>query len=84
MTFALFDSGATFSCLRPDIAKAINVPEILRRPIESTTASEGHCTKITEALRADFYYDDIMLGDKFMVVPVLSAEAIIYVDIMQK
>ena len=84
MTFVLFDSGATFSCLRPDIAEAINIPEILGRPIESATASEGQYIKITEALPADFYYNDIMLNDKFMAVTVSSAEEIICMNIMQK
>ncbi len=84
MAYALFDSGATFSCLHPDIAEAIGKPEHLWRPMEVATAAEGHYVKITEALRADFYYNDIRLSDEFMVVPGLSEEAIIGVNTLQK
>jgi len=84
IAYALFDSGATFSCLRPDIAEAIEEPKALRRPMEVATASEGHFVKITQALRADFYHQDIRLSDEFMVVPGLSEEAIIGVNTLQK
>lgn len=82
--YALFDSGATFSCLRPDMASLIEEPSKLRKPMEVATASEGHYVKISEALRADFYFDDIRLSDEFMVVPGLSEEAIIGVNTLQK
>jgi hypothetical protein len=39
--YALFDSGATFSCLRADIAAQIEEPRPLRKPMEVATASEG-------------------------------------------
>ena len=82
--YALFDSGATFSCLRPDVAAEIEEPKLLRHPLEVATASEGHFVKISEALRADFYFEDIRLSDEFMVVPGLSEEAIIGVNTLQK
>lgn len=82
--YALFDSGATFSCLRPDIASLIEEAKPLRRPMEVATASEGHYVKINEALRADFYFGDIRLSDEFMVVPGLSEEGIIGVNTLQK
>ncbi len=84
MVYALFDSGAKFSCLRPDIAAQIEEAKALRHPMEVATASEGHYVKINEALRADFYYGDIRLSDEFMVVPALSEEAIIGVNTLQK
>jgi len=84
MVYALFDSGATFSCLRPDIAAQIEEAKPLRRPMEVATASEGHYVKINEAMRADFYYGDIRLSDEFMVVPGLSEEGIIGVNTLQK
>ena len=84
MVYALFDSGATFSCLRPDIAAQIEEAKALRHPMEVATASEGHYVKINEALRADFYYGDIRLSDEFMVVPALNEEAIIGVNTLQK
>ena len=84
MVYALFDSGATVSCLRDDVAREIEEPKKLRRPLEVAAAAEGHYVKIEEALRADFYYDDIRLSDEFMVVPGLSEEAIIGVNTLQK
>jgi predicted aspartyl protease len=84
IAYALFDSGATFSCMRDDIANEVGNPEKLRRPMDVATAAEGHFVKIEEALRADFYYDDIRLSDEFMVVPGLSEEAIIGVNTLQK
>ncbi len=84
MAYALFDSGATFSCLRDDVAREIEEPKKLRHPMDVATASEGHFVRIEEALRADFYYDEIRLSDEFMVVPGLSEEAIIGVNTLQK
>ena len=82
--YALFDSGATFSCLRPDVAAEIEEAKRLRHPMEVATVSEGDFVKITEVLRADFYYEDIRLSDEFMVVPGLSEEAITGVNTLQK
>jgi predicted aspartyl protease len=82
--YAVFDSGAAFSCLRPDIAAEIEEAKQLRHPMEVATAGEGHFVKINEALRADFYYDDIRLSDEFMVVPGISEEGIIGVNTLQK
>lgn len=84
MVYALFDSGATFSCLKDDIAEEIETPVKLRTPLEVATASAGHYVKISEAMRADFYYNDIRLSDEFMIVPALSEDAIIGVNTMQK
>ena len=81
---ALFDDSITFSCLHPDIAASIGNPEKLWRPMEVATAAEGRYVKISEALRADFYYVYIRLSDEFMVVPGLSEEAIIGVNTFQK
>ncbi len=48
------------------------------------TASEGHYIEVTEAVRLDFYIDDILLSDEFLVIPGLSEEAIIGAATMQK
>jgi predicted aspartyl protease len=81
---ALFDNTITYSCLRTDIAEAVEEPKTLRHPMEVATASEGHFVRITQALRADFYHNGIRLSDEFMVVPGLSEEAIIGVNTLQK
>lgn len=82
--YALFDTGATFSCLKDDVAKEIGDPAKMRTPMEVVTGSAGHYLKISEAMRADFYFEDIRLSDEFMVVPNLSEECIIGVNTMQK
>lgn len=84
MVYALFDSGATFSCLNDEYAEEIGHPEKLRTPLEVATASEGHFLKVNEAMRADFYLNDVRLSDEFMVVPGLSEQAIIGVNTLQK
>lgn len=84
MVYALFDSGATYSCLNTDIANEIETPAKLYEPMEIATASSSHFVLIEEAMRADFYHEDIRLSDEFMVVPGLSEEAIIGVNTLQK
>ena len=39
IVYALFDSGAAFSCLRPDIAAEIEEAKKLRKPMEVATAN---------------------------------------------
>jgi predicted aspartyl protease len=82
--YALFDSGATFSCIHPDKVADLETVLELYRPMEVATASEGNYIKITEATRLDFYLDDVRLSDEFMLVPSLSEEAIIGANTMQK
>jgi predicted aspartyl protease len=57
--YGLFDTGATFSCIHPDYAEAISEPQRLFRPLEIETADKGRYMKITEAIRTDFYINDI-------------------------
>jgi predicted aspartyl protease len=82
--YALFDTGATFSCIHPDHVKTIAHSEKLFRPLEVATADAGRYMKITEAIRSDFYINDIRMSDEFMIVPNLSEEVIIGVTTMQK
>ena len=48
------------------------------------TASEGHFIHITQRITLDFYINDVLLSDEFLVVPNLSEEAIIGAATMQK
>jgi predicted aspartyl protease len=82
--YGLFDTGATFSCIHPDHVEDISDPQPLFRPLEIATADAGRYMKITEAIRSDFYINDIRMSDEFMIVPGLSEEAIIGVTTMQK
>lgn len=82
--YTLFDSGANLSCIHPDVAKDIAIPIPLGRVRRLNTASEGHYIEIKEVIRLDFYLNDVLLSDEFLVVPGLSEEAVIGAVTLQK
>ena len=82
--YTLFDSGANLSCIHPDLIKDLETPIHLGRVRKLATASEGHYIEITERVSLDFYINDILLSDEFLVVPGLSEEAIIGAATLQK
>lgn len=82
--YTLFDSGANLSCINPELLKEIETPTGLGVIRKLATASEGHFIEIKEAVRLDFFIDDILLSDEFLVVPGLSEEAIIGAATLQK
>lgn len=82
--YTLFDSAANLSCISPDYVEGLERPVSLGRVRRVVTAAEGHYIEIKEAVRLDFYIDDILLSDEFLVVPSLSEEAIIGAATMQK
>lgn len=82
--YTLFDSGANLSCVHPDFAEEIARKEALGRTRKLATASEGHFIEVKHAVRLDFYINDVLLSDEFLVVPGLSEEAIIGSATMQK
>lgn len=81
---ALFDSGATYSCLRPDLAAKLGRLDAMPRPLNIETASAGNYIRIESRVTLDFYLNDLRLTDEFMVVPGLSEEVIIGATTMQK
>lgn len=84
--YALYDSGASFSCIHPDKAEGLGTLEALHKSLKVATASEGHChyMEIHHRVLVDFYVNDIRLSDEFLVVPNLSEDAIIGAATMQK
>ncbi len=82
--YALFDSGANLSCIDEQHLINLEKPVHLGRIRKLTTASEGHFIEIKDAVRLDFYINDILLSDEFLVVPNLSEEAIIGAATLQK
>ena len=46
--------------------------------------SEGHYIEVNERVSLDFYMDDILLSDEFLVIQGLSEEVIIGAATMQK
>lgn len=82
--YTLFDSGANLSCISPDMVEDLANLEPLGRIRRVATAAEGHYIEIKEVVRLDFYLNDVLLSDEFLVVPSLSEEAIIGAATMQK
>jgi predicted aspartyl protease len=82
--YTLYDGGANLSCIHPNHAAELGIPEHLGRTRLIGTASEGHFIEITHRIALDFYIDDVLLSDEFLVVPGLSEEAIIGAATMQK
>ena len=82
--YALYDSGATFSCIHPDHALELGTLEPLHKTLRIATASEGHYIEITHRVTLDFYVNDVRLSDEFMIVPALSEDAIIGAATLQK
>jgi predicted aspartyl protease len=82
--YTLFDSGANLSCIHPDSVLDIADKQALGRIRRLATASEGHFIEVKEAVRLDFYINDVLLSDEFLVVPNLSEEVIIGAATLQK
>lgn len=82
--YTLYDSGANLSCIHPGVLEGLEVPVSLGRPRLVGTASEGHYIEVSQRVSLDFYMDDILLSDEFLVIPGLSEEAIIGAATMQK
>ena len=80
---ALFDSGANLSCINPEHTDIAHL-ESLGRIRRIATASEGHYIEVKHRVSLDFYMDDVLLSDEFLVVPGLSEEVIIGAATMQK
>lgn len=82
--YALFDSGATYSCISEELIDELENPSTLLRPMRLATASENTFMEISKCSRLDFYHEDIRLSDEFLVVPGLSEQVIIGAHTMQK
>ncbi len=82
--YALFDSGATYSCINEDIAEEFENFSPLHTPMRLSTASEHVFMEINYRVTLDFYKDDIRMSDEFLIVSNLSEEVIIGAATMQK
>lgn len=80
---ALFDSGSTYSCIQPALAKRLGRPELLPEPMEFGTAKKKEKLTALEAVRLNFYIDGYRFSDEFMLIPKLSEETIIGAKTLQ-
>lgn len=81
---AIFDSGATYSCIKPEIAEELEIVLPLPEPMEFGTAKEGERLIAKEVIRLNFYIDGYRFSDEFMLIPDLSEEVIIGASTLQK
>ncbi len=81
---ALFDSGASVSCIRPELANKLEQPIPLRRPFRISTADEKKHLEVNEKVSLEFYIDDLRFSDEFYLVTGLSEEVIIGAVTLQK
>ena len=81
---AIFDSGASYSCIQPELAEGLDTVQSLPKPMEFGTAQEG--TKLTayKWVRLNFYIDGLRLSDEFMIIPNLSEPVLIGAATLQK
>ena len=82
--YTLYDSGANLSCINPDMLEGLETPVSLGRVRKIATAAEGHFIEVSQRVSLDFYMDDVLLSDEFLVIPGLSEDAIIGAATMQK
>ncbi|MBI2891823.1 MAG: retroviral-like aspartic protease [Nitrospirae bacterium] len=81
---ALFDSGASYSCISPDLASQLGTLEPLRRPLSLGTAKNGDTLTATHRVTLDFYLQGFHFSDEFLLIPDLSEQVIIGAATLQK
>lgn len=81
---AIFDSGASYSCIQPEIARELEVTLRLPEPMEFGTAELGRQITATERVPLNFYIDGYRFSDEFMLIPELSEPVIIGAATLQK
>lgn len=82
--YALFDSGATYSCISDEMVEQLENLTPLHTPMRMVTASASTYMEIKYRITLDFYHFDTRLTDEFYVIPDLSEEVIIGASTMQK
>jgi len=83
---ALFDSGASYSCISKKTADELAHLDPLPEPMEFETAEKGVTVTAEYAIRVDFYFKDTprRFTDELVVIEDLSEKLIIGATTMQK
>jgi hypothetical protein len=83
---ALFDNGASYSCISRAAAIRIAHLEKLPEPMEFETAEKGGVIKAQYRINTDFFFQDTnrRFSDELIVMDSLSEELIIGAATMQK
>ena len=74
---ALFDSGASVSCIRPELAEELEQPIPVDPPILISTADEANSMSVNEKVSLEFYIGEYRFWTEFFIVPRLTEEVII-------
>lgn len=81
---ALFDGGATYSRIQPQLAAALEIVLPLPEPREFSTAKEGEKVTAHGRVSLDFHINGYRFSDEFMLIPSLSEPVIIGAATLQK
>ena len=80
---AIFDSGATYSCIQPELAKRLEILLALPEPKHFGTAELGSEVVAKERVSLDFMLNGFTFSDEFMVIQNLSDQVIIGAKTLQ-
>jgi len=80
----MFDTGATYSVIRKDIAEQIATVIPLDEPITLRTAEQGRQLTVTHCVRLTIWLNGYRLSDEFLVLEELSRPVLIGAATMQK
>ncbi len=83
---ALFDSGASYSCIRGDVAESIDMVKPLDEPMVFETADREATLTADYMVQISFFFADTerRFTDEFIVLDQLGEELIIGAATMQK
>jgi len=80
----MFDTGATYSVIRKDIAEQIATVIPLDEPIVLRTAEQGRQLTVTHRVVLTIWLNGYRLSDEFLVLEELSRPVLIGAATMQK
>jgi len=80
----LFDSSVNLSCIHPNYIKELETPIRLGRVRKYYKTNPDDYIEIKEAILLDFYINDILLSDEFLIVPDINEEVIIAAATLRK
>jgi predicted aspartyl protease len=80
----MFDTGATYSVIRKDIAEQIATVIPLDEPIALRTAEQGRQLTVTHRVVLTIWLNGYRLSDEFLVLEELSRPVLIGAATMQK
>jgi hypothetical protein len=80
---ALFDNGSTYSRIRTDVPREVEVVVPLPEPMEFGTAKDGETISAQEGVRLNFILQGYRFSDESMVIEGLPKEVIIGAKTLQ-